>query len=206
MTRRSFHRAPEAERRQELIDATLDCIAEFGLRGATVRQIAVRAGVTGGLVRHYFESKDHMIAAAYRQVLANFATNAETVEGDARVRLREFIVRNLTAPIADSRSLSLWASFISQVRVDPVLAAIHREGYLGFRSELQRLIGVFLKAHGRDAREEECRRYAIAINGLIDGLWLEGCLAGDLFHETELVEVALSSAESVLGLPLGPHA
>ena len=34
MNRRSFHRAPEGERRQELIEATLDCISEFGLKDA----------------------------------------------------------------------------------------------------------------------------------------------------------------------------
>ena len=39
---------------------------------------------------------------------------------------------------------------------------------------------------------------------MIDGLWLEGCLAGELFEEAELVAIALSSIEALLGLPLGP--
>jgi TetR/AcrR family transcriptional repressor of bet genes len=204
MTRRTFHRAPEGERRQELIEATLDSIAEFGLKGATVRQIALKAGVTAGLVRHYFDSKDQMVADAYRLVLSTFAVKAIEVEGDARARLRGFISRNLTAPVANGRSLSLWASFISQVRVDPELAAIHREGYLGFRNDLQGLIADLLAAEGKPHGEAECRRLAIAINGMIDGLWLEGCLAGELFEETELVSIALASAEALLGLPLGP--
>lgn len=202
MTRRTFHRAPEGERRQELIEATLDTVAELGLKGATVRQIAIRAGVTAGLVRHYFASKDQMVAEAYRCVLSTFAAKAADVAGDPRTRLRTFIVRNLTAPVANGRSLSLWASFISQVRVDPELAAIHREGYLAFRNDLQGLIGDFLEAEHQPANEADCRRHAIAINGMIDGLWLEGCLAGELFEETELVVVALSSIEALLGLPL----
>ncbi|WP_438750340.1 TetR family transcriptional regulator C-terminal domain-containing protein [Pararhizobium sp. O133] len=205
MNRRTFHRAPEGERRQELIEATLDTIAELGLKGATVRQIAIRAGVTAGLVRHYFNSKDQMVAEAYRSVLAGFAAKAEDIEGDPRTRLRRFITLNLTAPVANGRSLSLWASFISQVRVDPDLAGIHREGYLGFRNDLQGLIGDFLRSEGRPDSEVDCRRYAIAINGMIDGLWLEGCLAGELFEETELVSVALSSIEALLGLSLGTH-
>jgi AcrR family transcriptional regulator len=53
VTRRSYSRATEAERREDLIAATLDCIADVGIQGATVRQIAARAGVTGGLIRHY---------------------------------------------------------------------------------------------------------------------------------------------------------
>ena len=85
MNRRSFHRAPEGERRQELIEATLDCISEFGLKGATVRQIAIRAGVTAGLVRHYFESKDQMVAEAYRAVIASLTDKASKVEGDPEI-------------------------------------------------------------------------------------------------------------------------
>ncbi|MDK1377728.1 MULTISPECIES: TetR family transcriptional regulator C-terminal domain-containing protein [unclassified Sinorhizobium] len=202
MNRRTFHRAPEGERRQELIEATLDCIAEFGLKGATVRQIAIRAGVTAGLVRHYFDSKDQMVAEAYRAVIASLTEKAQNVEGDPATRLREFIAVNFTEPVADSRSVSLWAAFISQVRVDPVLAEIHREGYLAFRNTLQELLSEFLAAKGRSASEEECRRYAIAINGLVDGLWVEGCLAGDLFRDGELVSIAMASVEAVLGLPI----
>ncbi|MBP1858249.1 TetR family transcriptional regulator C-terminal domain-containing protein [Rhizobium herbae] len=203
MNRRTFHRAPEGERRQELIEATLDTIAELGLKGATVRQIAIRAGVTAGLVRHYFDSKDQMVEEAYRSVLATFAAKAADIAGDPQTRLRQFITLNLTAPVANGRSLSLWASFISQVRLDQELAAIHREGYLGFRNDLQGLIGDFLRSEGRPADEGDCRRHAIAINGMIDGLWLEGCLAGELFEEAELVAIALSSIEALLGLSLG---
>lgn len=203
MNRRPFHRAPEGERRQDLIDATLDAIAEFGLQGATVRQIAVKAGVTAGLVRHYFASKDQMVAEAYREMLSTFAAKAADIDGDAVTRLRRFITLNLTAPVADGRSLSLWASFISQVRVDPELAAIHRDGYLAFRNDLQGLIHDVLATGGRRPSAADCRRHAIAINGMIDGLWLEGCLAGELFDEAELVSIALDSIEALLGTGLG---
>jgi AcrR family transcriptional regulator len=69
MTRRSFHHESEDVRRQDLVAATLDCIAEYGIQGATVRLIADRAGVTPGLIRHYFVSKDLMFQAAYREVV-----------------------------------------------------------------------------------------------------------------------------------------
>lgn len=204
MARRTFHRAPEAERRHDLIEATLDCIAEYGLEGATVRQIAIKAGVTAGLIRHYFQSKEHILQEAYRVVITRLTEKAERVSGDAETRLRDFIVINLTEPVANSRSLSLWASFISRVSVDPELAAIHREGYLSFRDTLESLLADFLAARGADSSPERCRTLAIAINGLLDGLWLEGCLAGELFGDSELVEIALTSIETLLGLRLRP--
>jgi TetR/AcrR family transcriptional repressor of bet genes len=206
MSRRTFHRAPEGERRHDLIEATLDCIAESGLQGATVRQIAIRAGVTAGLIRHYFASKEHILQEAYRVVIARLTEKAERVTGDPEERLRSFIVINLTEPVANSRSLSLWASFISRVSVDPQLAAIHREGYLGFRNALESLLADFLQAKGQEADSARCRALAIAINGLLDGLWLEGCLAGELFEERELVSIALTSIEALIGLPIGAPA
>lgn len=203
MTRRSFHRAPEGERRHDLIEATLECIAEAGLQGATVRQIAIKAGVTAGLIRHYFTSKEHILQEAYRVVIARLTEKAERVTGDPQERLCAFIVINLTEPVANGSSLSLWASFISRVGVDPELAAIHREGYLGFRNALEGLLADFLAARGLDASPKRCRALSIAINGLLDGLWLEGCLAGELFEERELVSIALSSIEALIGLPAG---
>jgi len=88
MSRRAFHRASEAERRQDLISATLDCITELGVQGATVRQIATRAGVTGGLIRHYFDGKDQMVQAAYRDTMMGMTRTAieaaESLDADAR--------------------------------------------------------------------------------------------------------------------------
>lgn len=203
MTRRSFHRAPEAERRQDLITATLDCISELGLQGATVREVATRAGVTPGLIRHYFSSKDQMLQAAYRKVMTGMTSKvadaADKGQSSARARLHDFIVANLTPPVADGRALSLWAAFISHVRVDPDFAEIHRESYLAFRSVLEALVADVLTEAGQASDTKRCQELAIAINGVIDGLWLEGTLVGDLFSETPLPGIAVRSVEVLLG-------
>lgn len=212
MSRRPFHRASEAERRQDLIRATLDCISEFGLRGATVREIAARAGVTPGLIRHYFSSKDQMLQDAYREVMTGMtSTVAAAADGDQqspRARLHDFIVANLTPPVANARTLSLWAAFISHVRVDPAFAEIHLESYLAFRSVLETLVAEVLAESGEPPDAKRCRELAIAINGVIDGLWIEGTLVGHLFSETPLPGVAIRSVEALLGgisLAAKPH-
>ncbi len=201
--RRSFHRAGEAERRKALIQAALDCISEYGLEGATVRQIAARAGVTGGLIRHYFSGKDQMLEAAYREIMDTMSSAAfhalEHAGDSARVRLHDFIVANLTPPVTDPRTMSLWAAFISHVRVDPGFAEIQRENYLAYLAVLQQLVEKFLAEAGRPATAETCRKLAIAINGMIDGLWLEGSLADDLFEDDPLPGIALAAVELLLG-------
>lgn len=206
MTRRSFHHESVEVRRQDLIAATLDAIAEFGLQGATVREIADRAGVTPGLIRHYFVSKELMFQAAYRAIMNTmFETANEAAEelGTTAIsRLRIFVLANFKPPIIDPRNLSLWATFISQITVDEALAAIHREGYLAFRNKLEAHIGAALEETGRKLAPGELRYLAIAINGMMDGLWLEGSMASDMFGEGELAHVALSSVERLLGISL----
>ena len=90
------------------------------------------------------------------------------------------------------------------MRLDPELAAIHREGYLGFRNDLQGLIGDFLKAQGKPSGEAECRRHAIAINGMIDGLWgWRLALRASFSKRPSLWPSPYRRARALLGLPFG---
>lgn len=203
MTRRTFQRAGEAERRKDLIAATLESISEHGLESATVRDIAARAGVTGGLIRHYFAGKEEMVQAAYREMLSGMTGTAVSAMADAgddpRRRLHDFIIANVSPPIADPKALSLWAAFIGRVRSDEGLARIHRENYLVFIGLLEELVGAVLMAHRHKAHFSDKRHLAVAINGLIDGLWLENSLASDLFDEGRLADIALDAVEAMLG-------
>lgn len=204
--RRKFRREGEERRRQDLIEATLDCVAENGLQGATVRAIALRAGVTAGLIRHYFPGKEELLQAAYATIMGRMTDLAKTalatVEEKPRLRLAAFVGASLVPPVIDVRTFSLWASFIGRAGSDPVLGVAHRAGYLGFRDEVETLVAEVLADAGRQASESELRRHAIAINAIIDGLWVEGCLAGDMFASGELAEIGIGSVEAMLGLSL----
>src|SRR5512146_2514233 len=57
---------PEEARRQQLIEVTIDSLAEIGYVGSTLAQIAQRAGVSPGLVAHYFGDKDGLLEATFR--------------------------------------------------------------------------------------------------------------------------------------------
>ncbi len=51
------------ERRDELIDAALTSFARRGYHGTSLKDIAEEAGVTDGLLIHYFGSKAHLLSA-----------------------------------------------------------------------------------------------------------------------------------------------
>jgi AcrR family transcriptional regulator len=56
-------RAPEDQRRDEILAAAYRVAARERLAGLTVRGVAVEAGVSSGLVLFYFASKDALLAA-----------------------------------------------------------------------------------------------------------------------------------------------
>ncbi|MEV0251754.1 TetR/AcrR family transcriptional regulator [Nocardia sp. NPDC050712] len=55
------------QRRTALMDAALAVFAAKGVDGASIKNIAAEAGVTPGLVYHYFESKTHLVTTVLRE-------------------------------------------------------------------------------------------------------------------------------------------
>lgn len=206
MSRKPFRRAGDAERRADLIEAMLDCIAEGGLQHATVREVAERAGVSGGLIRHYFETKEQLLHAAYQSTMAEMleigAAAEEAGGGEPRRRLRNFVIACLTPPMIDARRLSLWAAFVAMARIDPAMGVIHRENYLAYRVLIERLLASAYEAENRLMASDRLALLAIEINAVLDGLWLEGSLAADLFENDELLKAGLHATEAITGLQL----
>ena len=202
MTRRVFHHQPEAVRQNDLIAATLDSIAELGLAGATVREVSYRAGVTPGLIRRYFDNKERLVAAAYRTFISDLIAKAEAGCGDgpALSQLAGLIRASVTAPVADGRTLSIWAAFIGSVHSDAAMAEVHREGYQSFRDLIERLVGEVMAERGVPASARDVHQHAIVLNALLDGLWIEISMGGDDFARLDVVRIALDSVATLLGI------
>lgn len=55
------------DRREQIIEAALRVFARKGFNGATNKDVAKEAGITPGLIYHYFESKEELLKAALDQ-------------------------------------------------------------------------------------------------------------------------------------------
>ncbi|MBT1075106.1 TetR/AcrR family transcriptional regulator [Geobacter grbiciae] len=58
----------KVEKRDEIVRAALELIAEHGFHGAPMAMIADRAGVGAGTIYRYFENKDVLIRELYRDM------------------------------------------------------------------------------------------------------------------------------------------
>ncbi len=198
--RRPYRRESEERRRDDLIAAALELVAEGGAKAATVRAISEKAGVTAGLIRHYFANKEELTRAAYTRLMDQMTSQSLAVLQDAPsdpvIRLALFIAASVSPPVSDPVAVALWAAFVQELRRDPEMHAVHRVTYLGFRDLLQSLIEAL------PAPPADPRRSAIACNGLIDGLWMEGALLPEAFEKDELIDIALDCSGAILHIDL----
>lgn len=196
MTVPAFTRAEPDARRLSLIEATARVLARDGAANASVRHIAAEAGVSPGLVGHYFDGVDALIAATYAHVAerVNVALSGAIADAgsDSRARLSAYVTASFDPPIADPALLATWLAFWSLVKARPEIATLHDEIYAGYRRDLETLLGDCGVATG--AR----RLAAIAITALVDGLWLELCLSPQSFSATEARAIAERQIEVLL--------
>ncbi|MBC9032728.1 TetR family transcriptional regulator C-terminal domain-containing protein [Sphingomonas sp. JC676] len=188
MTRTAFTRAEPDERRASLIAATAKVLAELGAAGVSVRTISTEAGVSPGLLRHYFDGIDALIAETYRwtgeRVRAALAASVEAAGPDPRPRLMAYVTASFGDPIADPRLLATWIAFWSLAKTNPAMDALHGEIYADYRAGIAALLGEC----GVDAGA--VRLAAIGLTALVDGLWLELCLAPGVFTPEEASGIA----------------
>jgi len=163
----------EDVRRTQLIEVTIDSLAQVGFVGTTLAEIAGRAGVSPGLVAHYFEDKDGLLEAAFRSLARVVAVRMRerfALAGSPRARVQALIDANLGPENFDRRTGNAWLAFWGQVLhldgLKRVQKAYQRRMLSNLRSDLRAMIAA-----------EEARSLAAMIAAMIDGVWLRAALS-----------------------------
>jgi len=81
------------QRREQILDAASVVFSERGLVASKIADIARVAGLSHGLVYHYFESKEHVFAALIERVLGGIRESLTAASGTPAERLEESIQR-----------------------------------------------------------------------------------------------------------------
>jgi len=59
-------------KRTAILEATLRLISKHGFHGTAMSKVAKEAGVSAGIIYHYFDSKDDLMDELYRHIKRNF--------------------------------------------------------------------------------------------------------------------------------------
>lgn len=155
-------------RRKELIDAAIASIANHGLPDTTLATIAEEAGVSPGLVSHYFEGKEELLAATLLRLVKDLAIEIKRrtpASATGRERLCAIIDGCLENEQLRPGSMLAWQAFWAQIPYDPYLASLQRMVNRRFRSNIRLALRELLP---KDRVEETY----LGLYAMIDGFWI----------------------------------
>ena len=104
----------EPIRRRSLVEAAISAIHARGSLDITIRDIALRAGVSQGLAHHYFGSKDALIVSAMRHLLTEYGRQVRRSMMSAsspRERISAIIEASLGSDQFKPETVSVWLVF-----------------------------------------------------------------------------------------------
>lgn len=168
-------------RKRQLIDATLSTINEVGINDATFAQIAKRAGVSTGIISHYFKDKSGLLEATMRYITGQLRDAvvqrlAALPEASCETRLWAIVDGNFDDSQVHSASMKAWLDFWSSSMHQPSLRRLERVSS-------GRLFSMLVVEFRRELPREQARQAAYGLASLIDGLWLRAALSGHPFDK-----------------------
>jgi len=156
-----------ARRREELRRAAYETAGKHGFQALTVAGIARRAGISKGIVHHYFTGKQDVIEHAVRFAHAQFRQAVLDLLRDASTpseRLWSVVAGNFAPSIFQPPFRRLWLSIFEAARTDPRLARlcaiVDRRTITNVHVALRHLVP-----------PSEVETKAFAITALMDGCW-----------------------------------
>ncbi len=161
-------------RKQQLIQATLESIAELGLQNTTIVTISRRAGMSSGIISHYFAGKQGLIEAALRYLLEqlgkDFGERIKATDGSPRQRLLCIVEANFTEFQRSDLASRTWLSFWARSMHEPGFRRLQQINNARLYSNLRYSFAQMLSP---DAATNAARQSA----AMIDGFWLRSALS-----------------------------
>jgi TetR/AcrR family transcriptional repressor of bet genes len=162
-------------RREQIVRATVRCLARQGYRRLTMKDLAREARVSQGILHYYFTDKQAILAAAFRAVTAALNRRVAIAQArgarDPRSRLRAVIGACFQAAVEEREHWIVFLQFWSEMLHDRELRGINAALYETSRSQLAELITSGIRAG--TFREVNARHAAAVILGLVDGISLQ---------------------------------
>lgn len=189
------HEAVDVRRRQ-LIEATIEAIADVGFHATTLAEIAGRAGVSPGLVAFHFRDKEGLLEATLRALALQLSRSLVELQRAAetpRARLQAVIDATLGPSQFERRIASVWLAFWAEVPVRPRFARVQRIYERRMLSNLRAGFRARVPA-------EQAARLAEATAAMIDGLWLRATLSASATDGAAAREMATAFVDTRLAL------
>ena len=195
-------RMSPADRREAIITATVDVARRKGLASTTVRDVAAEMGTSSGLIHHYFDSMDDVLAAAFEvvaaqdlEISAGLMAMAPTAVEALRIFFRTY------TPADKDWAFQLWLDAWAEAARRPAVQVTSRRLNLEWQALLERTIRSGVAAHAFQCADPAGAAWRIL--SLLDGLALQVVAHGTTITRGDVVAWSTEAAERELGLTDG---
>ena len=132
---------PPLQRREAIVAAAIEVAVDKGLASTTVRDVAAAMGTSSGLIHHYFELMDDVLAAAFEQVAQQDLELSARLMGEASdpVEAIRLFFRTYT-PADKDWAFQLWLDAWAEAARRPAIQATSRRLNLEWQGLLERTI------------------------------------------------------------------
>ena len=172
-------------RQKQLIDATLESIAQFGLQKTTIITISKIAGLSTGIISHYFGGKQELVSATvkhlFEQLKVALLERISEKNLDAQQRLHLIVEANFTSFQRSIPATKTWVSFWAQSMHEPELARLQN-------INSKRLYSNLLFSFRQLLNKELAQTAAMQTAAMIDGFWLRSALSTEPEQEFKQAE------------------
>lgn len=162
-----------AARRRDLIRGTIASIARLGYHNSTVQTICDEAGLSRGLIGHYFKGKDDLLLEAFRFLVRQLRQESRramnTVGSDSLKRLLAVIDVTFRKPIMGRDEAAVWLAFWGVVYWHPGLRKVHLKVWRSYRKSISGLLESAARERGI-ALDPRIAGWTFA--QMVDGLWM----------------------------------
>jgi len=190
-------------RRDQMLRAAAELIAERGFSETRISDVATRAGASPALVVYYFGTKDHLLTEALRSSERAFYAAADELLASRRgIRSRlKTLVRLTCVPRGrDDESMGswgLWFDLWAQAFRHPEVARDRVELEQRWRELIARVVRDSVDDGEID--EVDADDFAVTFAALLDGLSIQVALADPVLDQARAQEIAMRFAATSLG-------
>ena len=193
-------------RRRRIADALMRVAAARGLEAVSLRHVAAEAGVSTGMVQHYFRTKDEMMTFAIEMVghdvQARLSQDAGALgESPApRAVIRALAVQILPLDDVRRREAQVGLAFMAYTAVRPEVGAGLRTNIAQMRGFLA---GLIADGTTRPDIRDDPERAAALLLALVDGLGLH--VVNDTYSPEDALSALDAHLDSIFGTTSGPQ-
>jgi TetR/AcrR family transcriptional repressor of bet genes len=156
-------------RREQLIEATIDCIARKGFSEFTLAEVAATAKLSTGIVNFYFKSKDALLNATLQNMVDEYRkrwrASVEAAPPSPAAKITAMLEGDFERLVSSRKAVTVWYAFWGETRWRPDFMTLCQDLNREFQSVATDLF--------TELGAEDPVLIAKGFSAMSDGLWLD---------------------------------